>query len=45
VTGTIGDDRSLDLKVASPPKNISATETAATNSVSGTLAAPVVETQ
>jgi hypothetical protein len=47
VTGTIGSDRSLDLKVASPPKNMSQTETATANtiSMSGTLAAPVVETQ
>jgi hypothetical protein len=45
VTGTIGNDRSLDLQVASPQKNTSPAETAAANSVSGTLAAPVVETQ
>jgi hypothetical protein len=47
VTGAIGSDRSLDLKVASPAKNSSETETAATTSTSmtGTLAAPVVETQ
>jgi hypothetical protein len=54
VSGTIGSDRSLDLKVATPPKDSSQkgstqTETAAASSVSismsGTLAAPVVETQ
>jgi hypothetical protein len=47
VSGTIGSDRSLDLKVASPPKNTRQTETATANTVSmsGTLAAPVVETQ
>jgi uncharacterized protein involved in outer membrane biogenesis len=54
VSGTIGSDRSLDLKVATPPKDSTQkgstqTETAAASSVSismsGTLAAPVVETQ
>ena len=47
VTGTIGSDRSLDLKVASPAKDTRQTETAAasTVSMSGTLNAPVVETQ
>ncbi|MFL6429537.1 MAG: AsmA-like C-terminal region-containing protein, partial [Acidobacteriaceae bacterium] len=47
VTGTIGSDRSLDLKVASPAKDPRQTETAAasTISMSGTLMAPVVETQ
>jgi uncharacterized protein involved in outer membrane biogenesis len=47
VSGTIGSDRSLDLKVATPPKDSTQTETAAASSISmsGTLAAPVVETQ
>lgn len=47
VTGTIGSDRSLDLKVTSPAKDTRQTETAAANTVSmsGTLTAPVVETQ
>jgi hypothetical protein len=49
VTGTIGSDRSLDLNVASPPKDTRQTATATANTVStslsGTLAAPVVETQ
>jgi hypothetical protein len=54
VTGTIGRDRSLDLKVATPPKDTTQTETAATTApattasattMTGTLAAPVVETQ
>jgi uncharacterized protein involved in outer membrane biogenesis len=47
VSGTIGSDRSLDLKVATPPKESTQTETAAVSSISmsGTLAAPVVETQ
>jgi hypothetical protein len=50
VTGTIGSDRSLDLKVAVPaPAGIAeqetATATAATTTMSGTLAAPVVATQ
>jgi hypothetical protein len=43
VSGTIGSDRSLDLKVASPPNDSTQTETA--TAMSGTLAAPVVETQ
>jgi hypothetical protein len=47
VSGTIGSDRSLDLKVATTPKDSTQTETAAASSISmsGTLAAPVVETQ
>jgi hypothetical protein len=50
VTGTIGSDRALDLKVAIPPKQSTQTETAAatntpTTTMTGTLAAPVVETQ
>ena len=51
VTGTIGSDRSLELKVAAPPKDSTQTPTqTATTAVSsttmgGTLAAPVVETQ
>ena len=53
VTGTIGSDRSLDLKIAPPPPaNAPETETAAAPSLSapsasmtGTLAAPVVERQ
>jgi uncharacterized protein involved in outer membrane biogenesis len=49
VTGTIGSDRALDLKVATPPKQSTQTETAATSTpiatMTGTLAAPVVETQ
>src|ERR1700761_458676 len=51
VTGTIGTDRSLELKVAAPPKDSTQTPTqTATTAVfsttmSGTLAAPVVETQ
>jgi uncharacterized protein involved in outer membrane biogenesis len=54
VTGTIGSDRSLDLKVVSPPTSTAQTETAATSTtattapittMTGTLAAPVVETQ
>jgi hypothetical protein len=48
ITGTIGSDRSLDLKVASPAKDTRQTETpaaAGTISMSGTLVAPVVETQ
>jgi hypothetical protein len=46
VTGTIGGDRSLDLKITPPPPaNASETETAAAPSASmtGTLAAPVIE--
>jgi uncharacterized protein involved in outer membrane biogenesis len=53
VTGTIGRDRSLDLKVAAPPKDSTQTPTqtqtattaASSTTMSGTLAAPVVETQ
>jgi uncharacterized protein involved in outer membrane biogenesis len=49
VTGTIGSDRALDLKVATPPRQSAQTETAATSTpiatMTGTLAAPVVETQ
>jgi hypothetical protein len=50
VTGTIGSDRSLDLKVAVPAhagiaEQETATATAATTTMSGTLAAPVVATQ
>ena len=53
VSGTIGSDRSLDLQVATPPRDTTRTETAATTattqgnstSMSGTLAAPVVEIQ
>jgi uncharacterized protein involved in outer membrane biogenesis len=53
VTGTIGSDRALDLKVASPPPAgtpeqetaTAATTTAATTTMTGTLAAPVVTTQ
>jgi uncharacterized protein involved in outer membrane biogenesis len=47
VSGTIGSDRSLDLKVATPAKDSTQTETAAASSISmsGTLAAPIVETQ
>jgi hypothetical protein len=49
VTGTIGSDRALDLKVAAPAKQSTQTETAATSTptatMTGTLAAPVVETQ
>jgi hypothetical protein len=53
VSGTIGSDRSLDLRVATPPRDATRTETAATTattqgsstSMSGTLAAPVVEIQ
>ena len=51
VTGTIGSDRSLELKVAAPPKDSSqiptqtATTAASSTTMSGTLAAPVVETQ
>jgi AsmA-like protein len=45
VTGTIGSDRSLDLKVATPPRDATQTETAATTTMSGTLAAPIIETQ
>jgi hypothetical protein len=45
VTGTIGSDRSLDLKVATPPNDTTQTETAASTTMSGTLAAPVAETQ
>ena len=54
VTGTIGSDRSLDLKVASAPPNTAETETAVTSTtaitapittMTGTLAAPVIETQ
>ena len=45
VSGTIGSDRSLDLKVATPAKENTQTETASSISMSGTLAAPVVETQ
>ena len=52
VTGTIGSDRSLDLKVVRPPTTstspmagTSTEESAPTAAVTGTLAAPVVETQ
>jgi hypothetical protein len=56
VTGTIGSDRSLDLKVARTPTpgtsagstsaaGTSASQSAATAAVTGTLAAPVVKTQ
>ena len=51
VTGTIGSDRSLELKVAAPPKDSTETPTqtattaASSTTMSGTLAAPVVETQ
>jgi hypothetical protein len=45
VSGTIGSDRSLDLKVATPPKDSTQTETATATTMSGTLSAPVVETQ
>jgi hypothetical protein len=46
ITGTLGSDRSLDLKVAlAPTAGTSATESAAATSVTGTLAAPVAETQ
>jgi hypothetical protein len=48
VTGTIGSDRALDLKVASPPPAGTPeqeTATAATTTMTGTLAAPVVATQ
>ncbi len=49
VTGTIGSDRSLDLKIAPPPPpaNAPETETAAapSSSMTGTLAAPVIERQ
>jgi uncharacterized protein involved in outer membrane biogenesis len=51
VTGTIGSDRSLELKVAAPPKDSTQTPTqtattaASSATMSGTLAAPVVETQ
>jgi hypothetical protein len=52
VTGTIGSDRSLDLKVVRPPTastspmaGTSTEESAPTAAVTGTLAAPVVETQ
>lgn len=45
VTGTIGSDRSLNLKIAPPNANAAETEAAAapTSSMTGTLAAPVVE--
>ena len=46
VTGGLGSDRSLDLKLArAPAAGTSATDSAAATSVTGTLAAPVVETQ
>jgi uncharacterized protein involved in outer membrane biogenesis len=46
VTGTIGSDRSLDLKVAVPAHaGIAEQETATATTMSGTLAAPVVATQ
>ncbi len=50
VTGTIGSDRSLELKVAGPApdgtaEQETATATAATTTMTGTLAAPVVTTQ
>lgn len=52
VTGTIGSDRSLDLKVASAPpagtpeqETATATTTTPATTMSGTLAAPVVTTQ
>jgi hypothetical protein len=51
ITGTIGSDRSLDLKLARPPTpgtsaaGTSASQSAATAAVTGTLAAPVVKTQ
>lgn len=47
VTGTIGSDRSIDLKIAPQPARSSETETAASvnTSITGTLAAPVIERQ
>jgi uncharacterized protein involved in outer membrane biogenesis len=47
VTGSIGSDRSLHLKIAPPPPpNAPETQTAASStSMTGTLAAPVIERQ
>jgi hypothetical protein len=51
ITGTIASDRSLDLKLAAPQKDAGPHGTAATSTttpittMTGTLAAPVVETQ
>jgi uncharacterized protein involved in outer membrane biogenesis len=45
VTGTIGGDRSLDLKVSSPTATGTPETETATTTMTGTLAAPVVETQ
>jgi hypothetical protein len=45
VTGTIGSDRSLDLKIGTAPATTPEKETAGTATVTGTLAVPVAATQ